>query len=165
MKLSEKLMQLRRQSGMTQDELAAKLFVTRTAVSKWENDKGYPGIDSLKLLSQVYGVSIDDLISEEDVASAQSAKRRRTRIFYWCAVACLALAAAFALATALSSVPWLCIPSVAAALGYVAFGLLSKPALSGLTRADRVRHIVSRVAAVIIVLAVLVATLVQQLAA
>ena len=116
MKLSEKLTQLRRQSGMTQDELAAKLFVTRTAVSKWENDKGYPGIDSLKLLSQVYGVSIDDLISEEDVASAQSAKRRRTRIFYWCAVACLALAAAFALATALSSVPWLCIPSVAAAL-------------------------------------------------
>lgn len=105
MKLSEKLTQLRRQSGMTQDELAAKLFVTRTAVSKWENDKGYPGIDSLKLLSQVYGVSIDELISEEDVASAQSAKRRRTRIFYRCAVACLALAAAFALATALSSVP------------------------------------------------------------
>ncbi len=164
MKLCEKLTQLRKLHGLTQDELAAKLFVTRTAVSKWENDKGYPGIDSLKLLSQVYGVSIDELISEEDVASAQSAKKRRTRIFYWCAAGCLALAAAFALATALSRVPWLTVPSVAFATAYVVLGLLSKPPLSGLPRADRVRHIVSRVAAVVIVLAVLVMTLVQQFA-
>ena len=41
MELSEKLVKLRKQSGMTQEELAAKIFVTRTAVSKWENGKGY----------------------------------------------------------------------------------------------------------------------------
>lgn len=87
MELSEKLVRLRKQSGMTQEELAAKIFVTRTAVSKWENGKGYPAIDSLKLLSSVYGVSLDELISDDDVIAAQNAKKRRSRIFYWCAVA------------------------------------------------------------------------------
>ena len=72
MKLCEKLVKLRKESGMTQEELAEKIFVTRTAVSKWENDKGYPGIDSLKLLSRLYGISLDELISEEDVTAVST---------------------------------------------------------------------------------------------
>ena len=113
MKLCEKLVKLRKESGMTQEELAEKIFVTRTAVSKWENDKGYPGIDSLKLLSRLYGISLDELISEEDVTAVRQAKIKRGRTFYILAVVCLALTAAFALAAWLSQIPWFLLPSAA----------------------------------------------------
>lgn len=161
MKLCEKLVKLRRESGMTQEELAAKLYVTRTAVSKWENDKGYPGIDSLKLLSQIYNVSIDELISEEDAECARRTKARRSRIFYWCAAGSLALTAVFAVCLALTSVVWFAIPSVLSALAYVAFAFLSRPTLGGMSRADFLRYVFSRAAALIIVLAVLITTLVK----
>lgn len=161
MKLSEKLVSLRRASGMTQDELAAKLFVTRTAVSKWENNKGYPGIDSLKLLSQVYNISLDELISDDDVVAAQKAKKRRSRIYYWCAVACLVLAVAFTLAAHFSHIPWFIIPGGASVLGYVAFAFATKPVLSGMSHADFVRYIASRAVVLLIVVGVLISTAIQ----
>ena len=124
MKLCEKLVKLRKESGMTQEELAEKIFVTRTAVSKWENDKGYPGIDSLKLLSRLYGISLDELISEEDVTAVQQAKIKRGRTFYILAVVCLALTAAFALAAWLSQIPWFVrLPHKALPFGYAARGI------------------------------------------
>lgn len=52
MTFGQKLKTLRTGRNMTQDDLARELFVTRTAVSKWENDRGYPGIDSLKEISR-----------------------------------------------------------------------------------------------------------------
>lgn len=64
---SEKLKELRKQNNLTQEELAKKLFVTRNAISKWETGKGYPNIDSLKLLSQVFKISVDELINNEDL--------------------------------------------------------------------------------------------------
>ena len=67
MTFGEKLKKLRSDNELTQDELAEKIFVTRTAISKWETDKGYPSIDSLKQLSNLFGVSIDELISDADV--------------------------------------------------------------------------------------------------
>ena len=48
MEFREKLQELRKQRGLTQEELAEKLFVSRTAISKWESGRGYPNIDSLK---------------------------------------------------------------------------------------------------------------------
>ena len=48
MTLGEKLRAFRARSGMTQEELAEKIYVTRAAVSKWETDRGYPAIDSLR---------------------------------------------------------------------------------------------------------------------
>ena len=48
MEFGEKLRQLRKSRGLTQEELADALYVSRTAVSKWESGRGYPGIDSLK---------------------------------------------------------------------------------------------------------------------
>ena len=65
MELSEKLQELRRSRGLTQEELAEALYVTRTAVSKWESGRGYPSIDSLKELSRFFSVSIDELLSGE----------------------------------------------------------------------------------------------------
>ena len=69
MEFGEKLRQLRKNKGMTQEELAEALFVSRTAVSKWESGRGYPGIDSLKEIARFFGVSIDALLSGEEILS------------------------------------------------------------------------------------------------
>ena len=78
MEFSEKLQVLRRDRGMTQEELAQALFVSRTAVSKWESGKGYPGIDSLKAIARFFGVSIDDLLSGEKLISIAERENRAT---------------------------------------------------------------------------------------
>ena len=69
MELSEKLQELRKGRGLTQEELAEALYVSRTAVSKWESGRGYPSIDSLKELSKFFSVTIDDLLSGEKLLS------------------------------------------------------------------------------------------------
>ena len=67
MEFNEKLQELRKQKGLTQEELAEVLFVSRTAVSKWESGRGYPNIDSLKAISKFYGVTIDKLLSGDEL--------------------------------------------------------------------------------------------------
>ena len=67
MEFNEKLQQLRRQNGLTQEDLAEQLFVSRTAISKWESGRGYPSIDSLKAIAVFYGVTIDELLSGEEL--------------------------------------------------------------------------------------------------
>lgn len=79
MELGEKLQQLRKERGLTQEELAERLFVSRTAVSKWESGRGYPGIDSLKALSSFFSVSIDDLLSAEALLTLAQAESRTKR--------------------------------------------------------------------------------------
>jgi len=63
----EKFQELRKRRGLTQEELAEALFVSRTAISKWESGRGYPSIDSLKEISSYFSVSIDDLLSGEQL--------------------------------------------------------------------------------------------------
>lgn len=67
MELNEKLQELRKQKGLTQEELAQALYVSRTAISKWESGRGYPNIDSLKAIAKFFCVSIDDLLSGEEI--------------------------------------------------------------------------------------------------
>lgn len=67
---NEKLKELRKARNLTQEELAEGIFVSRTAVSKWESGGGYPSIDSLKELSRFFSVSIDELISSDEVVIA-----------------------------------------------------------------------------------------------
>lgn len=69
MEFHEKLQELRKRRGLTQEELAEALYVSRTAISKWESGRGYPSIDSLKEISNFFSVSIDDLLSSEAVLS------------------------------------------------------------------------------------------------
>ena len=69
MEFNEKLQNLRKEKGLTQEELAEILYVSRTAVSKWESGRGYPSIDSLKDISKYFGVTIDDLLSGEKLLS------------------------------------------------------------------------------------------------
>ena len=72
MEFNEKLQQLRKEKGLTQEQLAEELFVSRTAISKWESGRGYPGIDSLKAISMLFSVSVDDLLSGEELNTLHS---------------------------------------------------------------------------------------------
>lgn len=76
MEFNEKLQQLRKEKAWTQEQLAEELFLSRTAISKWESGKGYPNIDSLKLLSKTFSVSIDDLLSGEKLISLAADENR-----------------------------------------------------------------------------------------
>ena len=76
MEFSEKLQELRKSRTLTQEELAEALFVSRTAISKWESGRGYPSIDSLKEISRYFSVTIDDLIcSDEMITVAENDKK------------------------------------------------------------------------------------------
>ena len=82
MEFKEKLQELRKQKGITQEDLAEALYVSRTAISKWESGRGYPNIESLKAISKFFGVTIDVLLSGEellDVAENDS-KQKETHI-------------------------------------------------------------------------------------
>ena len=67
MEFNEKLQELRKQKALTQEELAEILFVSRTAVSKWESGRGYPNIDSLKAIAKFFGITIDELLSGDEL--------------------------------------------------------------------------------------------------
>ena len=69
MEFHEKLQELRKKRGLTQEELAESLYVSRTAISKWESGRGYPSIDSLREISNFFSVSIDDLLSGDKLLS------------------------------------------------------------------------------------------------
>ena len=69
MEFHEKLQALRKGRGLTQEELAEALYVSRTAISKWESGRGYPSIDSLKEISNYFSVTIDELLSSEKLLS------------------------------------------------------------------------------------------------
>lgn len=87
MEFHEKLQELRKQKGLTQEELAQQLFVSRTAISKWESGRGYPNIDSLKAISAYFSISLDELLSSEAILtiaeeeSRQKQQRVRTIVF------------------------------------------------------------------------------------
>lgn len=76
MEFNEKLQELRKARSLTQGELAEALYVSRTAISKWESGRGYPSIDSLKEISRFFSVTIDDLICpDEMITVAENDKR------------------------------------------------------------------------------------------
>ena len=76
MEFNEKLQELRKSRSLTQEELAEALFVSRTAISKWESGRGYPSLDSLKEISKFFSVSIDDLICSEEIISAAEDEKK-----------------------------------------------------------------------------------------
>ena len=82
MEFIEKLQGLRKQKGITQEDLAEILCVSRTAISKWESGRGYPNIDSLKAISKYFGVTIDDLLSGEEliIIAEEDSKQKQKHI-------------------------------------------------------------------------------------
>ena len=87
MEFNEKLQELRKKKGLTQEELAEALYVSRTAISKWESGRGYPSIDSLKEIAKYFSVTIDELLSTDEVLTIaekdnkQKEKHLRSLVF------------------------------------------------------------------------------------
>ena len=80
MTFGEIIKKLRTDKGLTQDELAEKIYVTRTAISKWESGRGFPNIESLKAISKYFSVSLDELLSgEELIVLAEQEQRQKEK--------------------------------------------------------------------------------------
>ena len=78
--LQEKLKELRKQSGLTQEQAAEKLNVSRAAVARWETGKGIPDISNLITISEVFDISLDELIKgdrkvEKKIVADEKAKK------------------------------------------------------------------------------------------
>ena len=82
MELSEKIQKLRKEHNMTQEQFAEKLFVSRTAVSKWETGRGMPSMESLQMIAKLFHITLDDLLStEEIVVIAESENKENIKRF------------------------------------------------------------------------------------
>ena len=87
MTLGENLRLLRREKGLSQEQVAQTLFVARQTISKWENGQAEPGVESLKALAKLYGVSLDRLVGAESSSVPEShqpdMKRAELADWYW----------------------------------------------------------------------------------
>ena len=82
MEFNKKLQELRKQKGLTQEELSEKLYVSRTAISKWESGRGYPNIESLKAIAKLFSVTVDELLSSDEMLTiAEEDSRRKAKQF------------------------------------------------------------------------------------
>lgn len=78
MEFGKKLQQLRKEKDLTQEALASRLYVSRTAISKWESGRGYPSIDSLRAIAQCFSVTVDELLSPDELLTVAKEDQRQT---------------------------------------------------------------------------------------
>lgn len=80
MKFNEKIVKLRKMKGLTQDEFASAVGVSRQAVYKWESGQSYPEVPKLLEMKLLFGISIDNLLDESyEVVMAEKPKRKRVK--------------------------------------------------------------------------------------
>lgn len=115
MSLAEKLVSLRKQKGLTQMDLAERLNVSRQAISRWEAGAAVPSTDNLKVLGELYGVSVDYLLNDkadasfenteiQEVTYNQEETRKRNRRIFVC-ILVLVTVISFGIYIIVSSVP------------------------------------------------------------
>ena len=75
--LSEKIYTLRRMSGLSQEQLAEEIGVSRQAISKWEGGLSIPELDKLRALSEFFHVSIDELTSEQGAIASSNSEEQK----------------------------------------------------------------------------------------
>ena len=78
MEIGNKINQLRKLSGMTQEQLAEKLNVSRQTISKWESDSTSPDLESIVKISRIFHVSLDDLLKEGEAGVANKTDKQIT---------------------------------------------------------------------------------------
>lgn len=89
MEIGRQIKKYRTELKLSQEELADKIYVTRQTVSNWENDKNYPDIHSLVLLSSLFGISLDNLVKgdvkemEEEIKTEDAKKLKRDGWIYF----------------------------------------------------------------------------------
>ena len=72
MQFNEKIISLRKSMGLSQEELGAELHVSRQTISKWESAQSYPDFQRLVLLSDYFGLTLDELVRDVDVADVRA---------------------------------------------------------------------------------------------
>ena len=77
MEFKDKLLSLRKEKGLTQEQLAEALFVSRTAISKWESGRGYPSLASLQEIAKYFSITIDKLINQEEIIKAAEIEKQQ----------------------------------------------------------------------------------------
>ena len=80
MTLNEKIFQCRKRSGLSQEELAERLGVSRQAVSKWESGKGYPEVEKLLFICRQYHVTLNDLFENTTFCEISAAGLRESHV-------------------------------------------------------------------------------------
>lgn len=85
MLLNEQLKKLRLEHNYTQEDIAKKIGISKQSVSKWELGKTYPDIDNLVMLSDIYGITIDELIREDIAFKKRIKVKRKNKLsdFLW----------------------------------------------------------------------------------
>ena len=81
MTLGENLQNLRKEAGLSQEQVAQQLFVSRQTVSKWENNLAEPGVENLKTLARLFGVTLDQLIGLE--TASQRPEQKEAELLSW----------------------------------------------------------------------------------
>lgn len=92
MTLGENLQRLRKEKGLSQEEVAQALFVSRQSVSKWETDKAEPGVDNLKALANLYEVTLDQLTGRTQVEYTHKDGEKKTPMDQYRTMALIRLA-------------------------------------------------------------------------
>lgn len=132
MKLPEQLKANRERLGLSQEDVAHAIFVSRQTMSSWENGKTYPDVQSLLLLSRLFGVSIDDLVKGDVVAMKEMVSKdalKMERLMAGSAVLLLlglgCMISLYAVLPEPSIVPHMSIGSIVGVLAFVAFWIPS----------------------------------------
>lgn len=102
MDIAERLQELRKKAGYSQEQVAEQLGLSRQAVSKWESGQGKPEIDNIVKLVELYGVSADYiLLGIENSTPTPATEKKKLSKEYRRAIGCIAMIAATALITVL----------------------------------------------------------------
>ncbi len=80
MNIGERIRTYRKENALSQEQLAEKLNVSRQAITKWESGKGLPDIENLLVLARTFGVSLDELVGEDDSFREKAASQKKIRL-------------------------------------------------------------------------------------
>lgn len=84
MNLSKQIKALRENAKLSQEELAEKIYVSRQTISNWENEKSYPDVHNLLLLSVLFTVTLDDLVKGDYAMMKQETEKKKYLFWNWC---------------------------------------------------------------------------------
>ncbi len=157
MTFGEKLKKLRTDNKLTQDELADKIFVTRTAVSKWETGRGFPNMESLKMLCKVFDISMDTLISDEELENRKILEDKKAKYCFWGAMAGFLLCVAFTIVSAITKIPYYMLGSFVGVIVYAIFAYYSTPKYKRVEaiKTNRAKFFIPKMIVVIVLLCAL----------